>query len=211
MKKLILIFSVIAVLPSVFAQTITAELIPNSNSSRLAYDYPKYDNGDNLCALVIFKMQYLNNIKVKGGFVFDTISHGDSLFVYVADHAKNITIYHSDFETAVLNLPDYINDAYGARSGRTYLFELRGSTAIRHERSKESNYVYVKSDVPLSGFTFDGKSWSANGKRSLNKLVSCGEYHYHATAEGYNDINGTVDVTKSLEPVSIILKFRDDI
>lgn len=211
MKKLILIFSIIAVSSSVFAQTITAELIPNSNSSRLAYDYPKYDNGDNLCALVIFKMQNLNNIKVKGSFVFDTIIHGDSLFVYVADHAKNITIYHCDFETTVLSLPDYINDAYGARSGKTYLFELSGSNAIKQERSKESNYVCVKSDVPLSGFTFDGKAWSANGKHSLNKLVSCGEYHYHATAEGYSDINGTVDVTKSLEPISIILNFRDDI
>lgn len=189
------------------AQKISVVNYSSNPTDSMAYKYPQYDNNGQLCSLVIIKPYNIKDIRVKDSYIVDTKWHRDLLYVWMADHAKNLSVYHSNYETLNIHIPDFIGNNHGVKSGTTYYFDLKGSNLERKERSKESNYVYIESNVPLSSFVLDDKVWTVSKKTNANKLVSCGEYTYHACAEGYKEISGHISVTKSFEPVVIKLLF----
>ena len=195
---------------TIYCQEITISACSSDPKDSSAIYNPRFDLNDDLCALIIIHQHNIEGVQLKGAIV-DSITKGSELYVYVPTRTKRATIFHNDYIPLTLDLNNLFGISNGVVGGKTYNIYLSGlnrQSAAPKERSKESNYVSFESNVPMTQIVLDEQVWPVNGKTEVSRLVSCGEYHYTASASGHPDVTGTVVVNKSIEPAVVKIHFE---
>lgn len=210
MRKVVVCFLGVLLWQSMYCQEITISACYSDPKDSSAIYSPRFDLNEEVCALVVLHLHNLDNIQLKGAIV-DSIAKETELFLYVPARTKRTTVFHKDYIPLTLNLNELFGVTNGVVGGKTYNIYLSGlnrQSAAPKERSKESNYVCFEANVPMIKIVLDEQEWPLNGKTKISRLVSCGEYHYTASASGYPDVIGTVVVKKSIEPVIVDIYFK---
>ena len=208
MNKLILLFTMVSLACAATGQELCLRDYYCNQWDSLAYSNPRFDNNNELCAMVVLDAKNIFGIKVRG-MILDSLRVGDTLYVYVPNRTKRLTINSTDHLPFCLDLVQLFHNNHGAVGGLTYHVSLMGNepTNTKQERSKESNYLIFKSQVPISRLVVNGKEWAVTNFHKFSRLVPCGQYHYTASSIGHPDVKGSVVVIKSIGPVEVSLDF----
>lgn len=193
-----------------FCQEITVSACSNNPKDPAATINARFDLNNEICALIVIHPHNLEGLQVKGNIV-DNIVRESAILIYVPNKTKRISVYHNNYIPLTLEFNELFGLSNGVVGGMTYNIYLNGlseQVATPKKRSKESNYVCFEADVPLTKIVFDGQVWQVNGQKKVTRMVSCGEYKYTAYASGFPNIEGTVDVKKSIEPTEVSLFFQ---
>ena len=210
MKKFSLLVIVIFLIQSLKAQELIISSFLVDTNDNQALIKPVYDLNDDICALVILNTQGVKTgIDVKGAIVAKNQQEGGKFFLYLPTKTKRITLYHQDYIPLTVRFDELLNTSHGVEGGKTYYLTVNGNDGVTNKKNvNEYNYLFFESNIPLTRLLVDGIEWKLQNESSVSKLVRCGEYHYTASASGYQDISGTVIVVKSIDPMQVSLNFN---
>ncbi len=214
---LILLFAIIA-LPMAAQNKISVneEVYDDQETTCMAYPHKDRNNKD--CALVIF-----HNIEPEG-YTFDgngAYIHAQkqtskdtgekTIFVYISDGAKNITIKHSEPGIGSLNYTFENGPLRQRQTYHVYLGQIVKASAVGTQylnfRVTPVNAVL---EVEEDGVNAPGvyTPWPLDRSGNASKLKRFGSYNYRVTAPDYHTAAGVASVYNATEPVTetVVLK-----
>ena len=157
------------------------------------------DLNGNPCALV--KVQVVDNIeRIEGNTIGDVINRGVEKWVYMCKGSRNMRIHLKNFLPVMVKFLDY--NVNGLESNRVYelVIEVPKTAAANNQITEvKGNNFQMRVSPNYATLTI----WSDDMPRQvyrpqddgmLNVFLPYGRYHYQASANGYETMEGTVFV-----------------
>lgn len=212
MRKILALLLGLLFVQAGMTQEIKINSVFFDSSDVSALDNPIYDLNDDICALVILNAQGINEFDVKGSIVKKT-SLQNIHYIYLPNKTKRISIYHQNCIPLTFNFNELFNISSGLKGGKTYYITIEAPHTDNPELKQPqytngSNYLIFESTIPITRLVVNGQEWQLQNGKAIKKMVRCGEYTYSASADGYKDVNGTITVTKSIDPVVVSVQFK---
>ena len=178
---------------------------------KTAIESAVYDLNNDITAAVILTIDSSQDIKVIGNIVRQVRVGKNKYIVYITDGTRKINIYSTGYLPLELDFSTYKGMNRGLKGGMTYSLCLKtivnaGSQLPRKDYGLGSNVLMFKSDLPLSKITVNEVEWKISDNMA-KKLVPFGQYHYVATNQSGQQLEGEIEVTNALGNKVVKLEF----
>ena len=165
-----------------------------ATNSFIAADDQRKDNNGDICALV--KVQVLDDFTEESSSIGDVVNRGPEKWVYIYKGAKRMKLFFKNNLPLTVTFSDY--GIQSVESNRVYELKIQVPNVPDKpdvpDGTLRISVTPSTAEVTLWGDNLPRQTYRAKADGMLTLTLPWGRYYYVATADGYNQAEGSVFV-----------------
>ena len=171
-------------------QSMSIKSVSLQPDDKTAIIHPCLDNGQDTCALLKIKTDYLEGIQFPNNNQFIKASYSKGIYsVYMPANLRKLDITHKDYIPIQLDMEKY--GYKRLRKGKTYLVVLETPKIYDLQSS-----LIMKVEPKQSTIIFDDQEYTPSINGTIELSISPGNHSYMVSSSDYFSKNGTIIIGK---------------